>query len=310
VTGASHATGGGQPSRLSWQRAWPGYLLALFAALALAPAVPAGLARAAVTVPILLSVPGALLLGALLAFGGQARRSFDAVGFGCLAAVLSAVMLAFAALVLNAAQVRITAVSVYACLLVPCAMLAAVVRLRLGRPGPGGDEAAVMGILALPAQDAGRRRGSAVRYAVAALAACGVLLGGAAYGYAKGPRPSPVGYTWLAWTGPRIDGVISVGRSGRTLPFVIRHEQSAAAEFRLTADWTGDGRQHQLAVPVTVRVGADKTVSGRLAIPQPPGGCAYRLVVSLTEIGAAHAQTWTINADVRRSSPGSAGCAA
>jgi hypothetical protein len=301
--------GGGQRSGLSWRQAWPCYLVALFAALALAPAVPAGFARAVVTVPILLSVPGALLLGALLTFGGQARRSFDAVGFGCLAAVLSAVMLAFAALALNAAQLRITATSAYACLLVTSALLAAVVQLRLRRCGPGGGDAAVTDVLAPPAQDAGRRRGSAMRYAVAALAAGCVLLAGAAYGYANGPRPAPVGYTWLAWTGPRVAGVISVGRSGLTLPFQIRHEQSAGAEFRLVADWTGGGRQHQLARPVTVLVGADKTVSGSLAIPQPPGGCAYRLVVSLTEIGVAHGQTWTINADVRRSTPGSAGCA-
>ena len=309
MSGGSHVTDGGRRSPLSWRQAWPCYLLAIFAALALAPTVPAGLARAVVTVPILLLAPGSLLLGALLGFRGQARRSFDAVGFGCLAAVLSALMLAFAALTLNAAQLRITATSVYGCLLVACALLATVTQLRLRRRRPGGDEAAVTDVLAPPAEDAGRPRGRALRYAVAAVAAGVVLLGGAAYGYAKGPRPVPVGYTWLAWSGPRIDGVVSVGRSGLTLPFQIGHEQSAAAEFTLAADWTGGGRQHQIARPVTVRVGPDKTVSGSLAIPQPPGGCAYRLVVSLTEIGVAHGQTWTINASVRRSSAGSAGCA-
>lgn len=309
MSGGSHVTGGGRRSALSWRRAWPCYLLASFAALAVAPAVPAGLARAVVTVPVLLLVPGALLLGALLGFRGQARRSFDAVGFGCLAAVLSALMLAFAALTLNTAQIRITATSVWGCLLVACAMLATAAQLRLRGQRPGGDEAIVTDVLTPPAEDAARPRGSAMRYGVAALAAGVVLLAGAAYGYAKGPRPAPVGYTWLAWTGPRIDGVVSVGQSGLTLPFQIRHEQSAAAEFRLAADWTGGGRQHQLGRPVTVRVGPDKTVSGSLAIPQPPGGCAYRLVVSLTEIGVAHGQTWSINASVRRSSPGSAGCA-
>jgi hypothetical protein len=308
VTGASHAAACGQRSRFSWLRfswreAWPCYLLAIFAALGLAPIAPAGLARASVALPILLGVPGALILGAL-----RTRRSFDAVGFGSLAAVLSVVMLAFAALALNAARVPITATSAWVCLLVVCAMLAAAAQLRLRRLGRGGGEATVIDVLTPPARGAGPRRVSATRYALAALAAGGLLLTGAAYGYAKAPHPAPVGYTWLAWAGRPADGVIPVGPSGLTLPFQITHEQPAAAQFRLTADWTVGGRQRPIAEPVTVRVGADETVRGELAIPQPPGGCGYRVLVSLTELGGARGQTETINADVR-ASRGKAGCA-
>jgi hypothetical protein len=303
VTGPLHAVGGGRRTRLSWQQAWPSHLLVIFAALGLAPILPAGFARGCLALPILLFVPGALALGAL-----RARRSYDAVGFGALAAVLSMVLLAFAALVLNAAQVAIRATTVYACLLVVCAMLAAVAQRRLRRLGRGLDEPAVTDVLVLPAQPVGRRRGSATRYAVAALAAGGALLVGAVYGYARAPHPAPVGYTWLAWTGPQDKGIISVGPSGLTLPFQIRHEQPVAAKFRLAADWTVGGRQRPIAKPMTVRVGADKTVTGRLAIAQPPGGCAYRVMLSLTELIGAHAQTWTINADVR-AARGKTGCA-
>jgi len=321
VTGASHARGAAPRSRFAWPEAWPCYLLVAFAALALAPAVPAGFARAMIAAPILLSVPGALALGAM-----KARRSFDAVGFGCLAAVLSTVMLAFDALALNAMQVRITATSGYVCLLVACVLLAAVAQLKLRRLRPG--EAAVTDVLSPwpissplighasggretaveRAEEAARPRGRATRYALVAVAVGGVLLAGSAYGYLRAPHPAPVGYTWIAWTGPRTDGVIPVGPPGLTLPFQISHQQPAAVRFRLTADWTGGGRQHALAEPVTLRVGADKTVGGKLAIPQPPGGCAYLVVVSLTELGGAHPQTWTINAAVR-ASRGQAGCA-
>jgi hypothetical protein len=296
MTGATHAAGGGRQPRFSWPQTWPGYLLVLFAAVGLAPMLPAGVARACVALPIMLSVPGALALGAL-----RPRRSFDAVAFGALAIVLSVIMLAFAALALNAAQVRITAASVYACLLFVCALLAATAQLRLRRLGRGSGPETVLDVLTPPAEDPGRRRGSATRYAVAAVAAGGLLLAGAVYAYAEAPHPAPAGYTWLAWAGPQADGVIAVGPSGLTLPFQIRHEQSAAAMFRLTADWTVGGRQRPIAEPVTVRAGADKTVRGELTVPQPPGGCAYRLVVSLTELGTTRAQSWTINADVRAS---------
>lgn len=296
-------------SWLSWSAAWPCYLLLAFAALALDAVVPAGPARAVVAAPVLLGVPGALTLGAF-----QARRSVDIVAFGALAAVLSVLWLAFAALLLNAVQIRIAADSVYACLLLACASLATVAQLRIrrgsreararerGSPAapvpPGGSSPwAVTDVLSPPDE----HRGSAARgarYALVAVVAGTALLAGGAYAYARAPHPAPAGYTWLAWTGQRATGIITIGPGGRTLPFQIGHEQPGTAEFRLTADWTGGNRQYALATPRIVRLGAG-TVQASLAIPRPPGACAYRVVVTLTELGGAHPRTWSINADVR-----------
>jgi len=309
-------------SWLSWPAAWPCYLLLAFTALALAPVVPAGPPRAVVAAPVLLGVPGALTLGA-----AQARRSVDVVAFGALAAVLSVLWLAFAALVLNAAHIRITTVSVYACLLVACSALATMAQLRARRgfledrvrergspeallPPAGLSPRTVTDVLSPP----DGHRGSAAhgaRYALVAVVTGAVLLGGGAYAYARAPSPAPAGYTWLAWTGARAAGVITVGPAGRALPFQIEHKQSGTAEFRLAADWMGGGKQHPLTAPRIVRLGPDKIVQGSLAIPEPPGACAYRVVVTLSELGGAHPRTWSINADVRagRYPSRQAGCA-
>jgi hypothetical protein len=304
VNGLFSGSGRAPRPSLSWSAAWPCYLFLAFAALALAAVVPAGPPRAVVAVPVLLGVPGALTLGAV-----QARRSVDAVAFGGLAAVLSVVWLAFAAVLLDVVQIRITAGSVYACLLLACAALATMAQLRVRR---GFQETAVIEHDVLSPPD--EHKGSAVRgarYAAVAVVTGAALLAGGAYAFVRAPHPAPAGYAWLAWTGPQAAGVITVGPAGRTLRFQIEHKQPGNAEFRLTTDWTGGGKQYALAAPRIVRLGAGKTVQASLAIPRPPGACAYHVVVTLTELGSAHPQTWSINADVRadRHPSGQAGCA-
>jgi hypothetical protein len=322
VSGPSSRSGPALRSRLSWPAAWPCYLFLAFAALALAAVVPGGPPRAIVAAPILLGVPGALTLGAV-----QARSSVDIVAFGGLAAVVSALWLAFAALLLTAVQIRITAGSAYACLLLACAVLAIVAQLRIHRgcrettarergspaavrPLAGASPRAATDVLSPPDEHSGSPARGA-RYALVAVVAGAALLAGAAYAYARAPHPAPDGYTWLAWTGQRTAGVITVGPGGRTLSFQIGHQRPGTAEFRLVAGWTGGGKQHALAPPRIVRLGAGQTIQASLAIPRPPGACAYRVVVTLTELGGAHRQTWSINADVRagRHPSGQPGCA-
>lgn len=271
----------------SWRPAWACWLLLLFAALALAALVPAGPARAAVAVPVLFFVPGALTLGAV-----RARPSGDAAAFGGLAVMLSALWLAFAALLLNALHVRISGASVYVCLLLTCAVLAA--------------------STGISRRDPGERAPRGTWLAASAVVAGVALLAGGTFWYVRASQQPPAPYTWLAWSGAPSDGVIAVGPAGLTMPFQIRHQQSGTAAFRLTADWTGAaGQQHALAAPQTVRLGSDQTVEGKLTIPPPPGACAYRVVVTLTEADTAHPQTWSINADVRAGQPprGDRGCA-
>jgi len=273
-------------SRFSWPATWPCRLLLLFAALAPTALVPAGLARAVIAVPVLLLVPGALTIGAT-----PARRSVDAIGFGGLAVVLSALWLAFAALLLNALQVRITPGSGYVCLLLTCALLALAAQWRLHR-----WPAEASGWLAEPDEAPSRGAWYAVGAAVAGLA----LLAGGAFVYVRESPQAPAAYTWLAWTGAQPDGVIAVSPAGLTLPFQIRHQQAGTTAFRLTADWTGaNGQQHALAVPQTMLLGGGETVQAKLTIPPPPGTCAYRVVVALTALDSAHPQTWSVNADVR-----------
>jgi hypothetical protein len=292
--------------RYRWSDAWPCYLLAIFAALALTAVVPGGPARAVLTVPVLLGVPGALTLGA-----AQARRTVDATAFGALSVVLSALWLAFVTLILTVFAVRITGVSVCVCLLLICCALAAGAQRRL-RGRAAGENAVLTArepadVLSVPGEaGASARRGA--RYAVGGVLAGVALLGGGALAYASAPRPAPVGYTWMAWSAHRADKVVEVGAHGTNLPFEVTREQPGTAEYRLTATWTGGGKANVLAAPRTLRIGADRTVTASLSIPRPPGACAYRVVVTLTELGAAHPQSWSINAAVR-ASPGTHGAA-
>jgi hypothetical protein len=290
--------------RYPWPDAWPCYLLAVFAALALTAVVPGGPARAVLAVPVLLGVPGALTLGA-----AQARRSVDATAFGALAVMLSALWLAFATLILTAFKVRISGVSVYVCLLLVCCVLTAAAQRQLRRravltaPEPADG-------LSVP-DEIGASASRGAWYAVGGVLAGVALLGGGALAYASAPHPAPVGYTWLAWSGAKADGVIAVSAHGIALPFEITSGERGTTEYRLSASWTGGGTAHALTAPRTLRVRGEKTVTATLSIPQPPGACAYRVVVTLTELGTSHPQSWSINAGVRasRGTGGPAGCA-
>lgn len=299
----------GSRLRYRWPDAWPCYLLAAFAALALTAVVPGGPARAVLAMPVLLGAPGALTLGAV-----QARRSVDATAFGALAVLLSALWLAFATLILTVLKVRISGVSVYVCLLLVCCLLTAAAQRQLHCRAAG--ERAVLparepaDVLSVPDEiGAAPKRGA--WYAIGGVLAGSALLAGGALAYASAPHQAPAGYTWLAWSGAKANGVITVGAQGITLPFEITHQEPGTTEYRLAASWTGDGKAHALAAPRTLRVGGDKTVRATLSIPQPPGACAYRVVVTLTELGTAHPQSWSINAGVRasRGTGGPAGCA-
>ena len=277
-----------------WYAAWPCWLLLIFTGLALTRLLPPGVGRAIVAAPIFLTVPGALTLGGVLAM-----RRLQPVVFGCLAILLSVLWSAFASLALDFLHVLITAESTYWCLLLVCVVLAAVAQLRI-RLGPSigldGD-----------ADQPGSSKSAG--YAVAGLAAGAILLAGGTYSYEHGPHPVPVGYTRIAWTGAQVKGAISVGPSGITLPFQIAHQQPDSADFRLSAAWTGVGQRRSLATPVTIHVGPDKTMHGELTIPPPPGGCAYRIVVTLVALGQTHPQSWSINVDVRQRSRRQNACA-
>src|SRR5271154_4091128 len=189
---------------------WPCWLLGLFACLAVTRMLPAGEGRAVAAAPILLSVPGALTLGALLA-----GRNLAGVWFGSLAALLSMIWAAFASLALYVLHVPITPESTYWGLLLICALLAAVAQVRLirGRQGQPADVRDVR-----PRVQAG--------YSLAAVAAGAALLAGGTYGYLHVPHPVPVGYTWIAWSGAQVKGIIPVGGSGITMPFEIEHQQA------------------------------------------------------------------------------------
>lgn len=291
--------------RPHWLDAWPCYLLAAFAALALIALAPGGPARAVLALPVLLGVPGTLTLGA-----AQARRSVDATAFGALAFVLSALWLAFAALILAVLRVRISGVSVYACLLLVCCVLAAAAQWRLRRAAgedgvlPPREPADMLGV----PSEAGASPKRGAWYALGGVLAGAALLGGGALAYASAPHQPPAGYTWLAWSGAKANGVITVGAQGISLPFEITHQEPGTTGYRLTAGWTGGGQAHALAAPQTLRVSGDKTVRGTLSIPQPPGACAYRVVVTLTELGTARPRSWSVNVGVR-ASPGAGGTA-
>jgi hypothetical protein len=288
----------------AWRAAWPCWLLAAFAALAAVRLLPAGYARAALAAPILLLVPGAVTLGAL--FGEDRRPRGTALAF-C-AALLSVLWAVFASLVLYAFTVRITAVSTYWALLAVTAALAAVAQSRMLLARRPAGRQGVPAAAAAKARNSGReplataRRGSLGWVAVSVVAGT-ALLTGATYVQAQLPRPAPAGYTWLAWAGPRINGVSTVGTHGTRLPFQIVHRESGTGTFRLQAQWLGTPPR-LLAAPITLRIGPGRTYRGALFVPPLPSGCTYRLVITMTAVGQLDQLTlrppsWSINADVR-----------
>ena len=290
-----------------WLSGWLLWALLIFAGLAATGLLPGGYVRAAVAAPIAGLVPGSLTLGAVFSAGGRPRGAV----FVCYAALLGVAWSVFASLALYALHVAITAASTYWCLLVISAALAAVAQARRWRwPPRGGRWAAHRLASAGPARpDAGTNgteSPTAVStggyQAIVALVAGLSLIGGGAYVYDRLPHPALTGYTWMAWTGPPIKGVMAIGPAGTRLPFQVVHRQPGTATFRLTATWLGTPSQ-LLAGPLTMTVGANQTVHGALVVPPPPDGCTYRIVVTLTATRQAaplprQPQTWSLNADV------------
>ena len=292
--------------KLLWLSAWPLWVLLVFVSLPAVRLLPGGFPRAAVAAPIVLMVPGALTLGAVF----NSRLRPQGAAFVSCAAVLSAVWAGFASLALYSSHLLITASSTYWCLLVISALLAtgAEARLVLGR-GSGRRVARKAEVLdpglhdteAEEAETQAPPRAAAYYPAIAVLAGAS-LLAGSLYAYDHLPRPAPVGYTWMAWTGPPIEGSITIGSRGTRLGFKIVHRQSEAASFRLTAAWLGTFSQ-PLAKPLNLNLGPDKTFRAALFVPPLPNGCTYRIVLSLTaarqiDPQTSRLRTWSINADV------------
>jgi hypothetical protein len=302
------------PSRL---RAWPVWMLLVFASLAVVRLLPAGDIRAAVAVPIVLVVPGALTLGAVF----SERNLPRGVMFVCFAVLLSAIWSVLASLGLYALGVRITAGSTYFCLLIVSVVLAIAVeaRLLLGQSGGGHrvgrDLRALNAGLSDGEAEASQvpvteRRASV--YGMVAVAAGVSVLAGGLYAYEHLPRPAPAGYTWIAWTSSQgLDKPVN-DAVGIELHFQIANRQSETAAYRLTAEWLGTPPR-PLASPVSLSIGPGRTFGGALVVPPLPDGCADRIVVTLTALHqidplTKKLQAWSINADVQNLSKPSKTC--
>jgi hypothetical protein len=298
----------GRRARDLWLAAWPLWAVLIFALLAATRLLPGGPARAVLATPILLTVPGALTLGAVF---GRHRRP-DGLAFASYTVLLSVIWTVFAALALYVGHILITAVHLYWCLLVISVVLAvaAGARLVLGWQGSGRRVAArpeepdpdLSGAEVRAAQTPYARSG-ALYVAIAAVVGAG-LLGGGVYAYEHHRGPAAPGYTWLAWTGPRTAGDIALPSHGARLPFEIVHHQGGATSFRLSATWLGSSSR-TLAPPVTFTIGPDRTYHGSLMVPALPDRCTYRLQLVLTAANQIDpltkgTPTWTINADVHQ----------
>jgi hypothetical protein len=296
----------GRRARDLWLAAWPLWAVLLFALLAATRLLPGGPARAVLATPILLTVPGALTLGAVF---GRRRRP-EGVAFASYTVLLSVIWTVFAALALYVGHILITAVHLYWCLLVISVVLAAAAgaRLVLDWQGSGRRVAARpeeadpdLSDAEVQAAQAPQARSGALYVAIAAAVGVG-LLGGGAYAYEHHRGPAAPGYNWLAWTGRPTAGSIALPSHGAQLPFEIVHHQGRATSFRLTATWLGRPSR-TLAPPVTFTIGPDQTYHGTLTVPTLPDRCTYRLQLVLA---AAHQidpltkgpATWTIDADV------------
>jgi hypothetical protein len=286
-----------------WLRTWPCWLVVIFAALSLVRYMPGGWGRAVVALPIAILVPGALTLGAW-----RGRRRIDWVASGFLSALLGVLWSAFASLILFVAHVLITAGSTFVCLMAICVPLAIAAQLRISTENlPIQAESEDIPVSLLDGSES-----SVVKtlcYHVAAVAGGILLLVGGTYSYVHGSLPAPADYTWIAWSGPQVTGIISVGASGTSLPFTIEHHEATSGEYKLTATWGSSTQPHALAKPVTLQLAPERTLNGRLSIPAPPGGCTYRLVVTLTQLHGAAQKSWFINADVRQRGARVNGCA-
>lgn len=291
-----------------WLSAWPLWMLLVFASLAAIRYLPGGYTRAVVAAPVVLIVPGSLTLGSIFA---QSRRP-QGTELVCYAVLLSAIWSGFASLVLYVCGILITADSTYLCLIIISAVLTitAEVRLLLERQGagrrvapkvePSDPDTSFAEIADVEVQAAWTTPGY---YAILAALAGAILLGGGLYAYDHLPRPTPIGYTSMAWTGPPVKAAISIGPKGKKLTFQIIHHQQGATVFRLSASWLSNPPQ-PLARPLNLSIGSDQVFRGSLTVPPLPDGCTYRIVVALTATGQIDPltnkpPTWSLNADIR-----------
>jgi hypothetical protein len=274
--------------------AWPACAFVLFAALAIVRELPAGYVRAAVALPIILVVPGALTVCAV--FG---RRRPTGIAFAGYVILLSLAWMAFVSLGLYVLGILITATSTYCALLILCGALTAVAERRL-----------LSGQKASPAagQDMNGERGSAESsdqsrplVILGGTLAALVLLFGGVYYYEHIPQPASPGYAELAWTNVGRQDTVAVGPAGSRLAFEVISQQSRT-RFRLSAEWGGRSSR-VLAAPVTFSMSPGKTYHGSLLVPSPANRCMYRVVLTMVAIGqrdplTGHQRTWTLNANI------------
>jgi len=292
-------------SKSIWLVGWPTFALLALLAVAAAPLLPGGYLRAAVALPIWLTVPGFLTLGAVF----HEHRRPRGVVLMSLALLLSAIWCVFVSLLLYAVGLLITAHATYFSLLVISAVLAAVAQVRLWLAEPGGGRRAYSS--ESDGRDTYRLEADGEHlqtlrprsfYIVAAVVAGMFLLGGGLFVYDHLPHPSPVGYTAIAWTDQRVTQTIAVSPGGANLHLQIIHHETYNTTFVLSADWLGKTLR-PLSRPLSFRMGPDQTYGATLYVPPLPNGCTYRIVVTLSapdqpDFQTKKVETWSINADV------------
>lgn len=292
--------------RALWLSAWPLWTLIVVAGLAFVPLLPWTGLRAVVGVPVLLLAPGSLAIGAIFSQRQRPRGEM----FIFYASLVGIVCTGLASLALYVLHILITADSTYWCLLLISVVFAVTAEGRLvlgagrGRRVAGKSAVLDADLSDTEAEDAEIWSGEGAGwYWLVALVAGVCLLIGGVFTYEKLPHSAPVGYTWLAWTGPPIKSYVAVGSRGTKLGFQINHHEPGTSAFRLSAEWLSSPSR-PLATPVAVNIGPNKVYRAAILIPPLPNGCTYRIVVSLTALHqidphTKEPQTWSINVDVR-----------
>jgi hypothetical protein len=309
-----------------WLRVWPAWVDAIFPLLILARLLPVGYLRAVLALPIVLMVPGSLTLGAV--FGRH--RSAEAPILVAYAALLGVIWLIFISLAMYVAGVKITAVHAFWSLFAASTVAAIIAQVRilvepdpastepdpalddagpaLDEPDPAHERAGQVPATAAGADapdddtsQPGAQQRRAIYYSVGAIAVGLSILAASVYTWDHIGHPAPAGYTAIAWTGVRNNGVVAIGRGGKDLTFKIIHRQPDTGAYSLEAGFVGQPPR-VIAGPLPLRAGPDKTLAGRLHVPSLDTGCTYRLIVTLTaqqpHAAHAHARSWSINLNV------------
>lgn len=295
-----------------WLRVWPAWTDALFLLLALVRLLPGGYLRAVLALPIVLMVPGSLTLGAVF---GRYRKPEAPVLVAC-AVLLGVIWLVVVPLAMYAIGVKITAVHTFWGLFAAATVAAIIAQARiLFEPEPTGQQgraaaaapgeaAAAPGEAAASDDDgiqAGTQQRRAAYYSASAIVIGLSILAASVYTWDHIGHPAPVGYTAIAWTGVRDNGIVAIGRGGKDLTFEIVHRQPGVGAYSLEAAFMGQPSR-PIAGPLRIKVAPDKTLTGRLHVPSFNSGCTYRLIVTLTGLQpiSAHAKasSWSINLNV------------